>query len=95
MVLASRPVLSLSRLAARPVGAASAILMPLAPSTLRIELISVVLPTPGPPVMTRTFDTRASRSAARWLSARVMPALASTQGMAFAGSMRGQGSAPS
>ena len=94
MVFASRPVLSLSRLAARPVGAASAISMPLAPSTLRIELISVVLPTPGPPVMTRTLESRASRSAARWLSASVMPALASTHGMAFAGSMCGQGSAP-
>ena len=32
---------------ARPVGAASAISMSLAPSTLRIESISVVLPTPG------------------------------------------------
>jgi hypothetical protein len=50
-------------LRARPVGAASAILTSLAPSTLRIELISVVLPTPGPPVMTRTFESRASRSA--------------------------------
>jgi hypothetical protein len=63
--LDSRPVLSLSRLTARLVGAASAISIPLAPSTLRIELITVVLPTPGPPVVTRTFEGRASRSAAR------------------------------
>ena len=53
----------------------------------RIELTSVVLPTPGPPVMTRTFDRRASRTASRWLSASVMPALASTHGMAFAASI--------
>ena len=95
MVFASRPVLSPSRLAARPVGAARAISTPLEASTLRMALINVVLPTPGPPVMTRTLESRASRSAARWLSASVTPALASTQGIAFAGSTCGQGSAPS
>ena len=41
--------------------------------------------TPGPPVMTRTFDRSASRTASRWLSARVTPALLSTHGMAFVG----------
>jgi len=61
MVLASRPVLSLSRLAARPVGAARAMSIPLAPSTFRMALISVVLPTPGPPVITRTLESRARR----------------------------------
>ena len=61
MVFASRPVLSLSRLAARPVGAARAISTPVDASTLRIELIRVVLPTPGPPVITRTLESKASR----------------------------------
>ena len=68
MVLASRPVLSASRLAARPVGAASATFDSLAASTLRIELTRVVLPTPGPPVTTSTL--RAQRQAQRLPLAR-------------------------
>ena len=51
------------RLAARPVGAQSRSLTPLAARMRRIELTMVVLPTPGPPVMTSTFDSRASRIA--------------------------------
>ena len=35
----------------------------------------VVLPTPGPPVMTSTLDISASRIAATWLSARASPVL--------------------
>src|SRR6266852_2386443 len=58
MVLASNLVASVIRLAARPVGAHSDRLMPLAARMRRIELTMVVLPTPGPPVMTSTFDDR-------------------------------------
>jgi hypothetical protein len=53
----------------------------------RIELTMVVLPTPGPPVMTSTFDNRASRIAATWLSANDKPVFCSTHGSAFSGSM--------
>jgi hypothetical protein len=38
-----------------------------------MELTMVVLPTPGPPVMTRTLERRASRTASAWLVARVSP----------------------
>ena len=54
----------------------------------------VVLPTPGPPVMTSTFDVSASRMAATWLSASASPVLCSIHGSAFSGSMAGQGSLP-
>jgi hypothetical protein len=87
-------VLSDSRFAARPVGAASATLTPLTLRIFRIELTSVVLPTPGPPVMTRTFDRSARRTASRWLSARVTPALLSTQGMAFSSGSAAVAAAP-
>ena len=59
MVLTSSPVLSDRRLAVRPVGAQRANATRLAPITFRTELTSVVLPTPGPPVMTSTFDRSA------------------------------------
>ena len=58
-------MLSDSRLAARPVGAQSAIATVLASRIFRIELTRVVLPTPGPPVITSTLDTRATRTASR------------------------------
>ena len=45
------PQASLMRLAARPVGAASAI-SPWTLSSLMMHLMIVVLPVPGPPVMT-------------------------------------------
>jgi hypothetical protein len=60
----------------------------------RIALTMVVLPTPGPPVMTSTLQIRASRMAAIWLSARAKPMCFSTQGKALSGSIRGQGSVP-
>jgi hypothetical protein len=60
----------------------------------RIELTRVVLPTPGPPLTTSTFVVSASRTASRWLAASVTPALLSTQGMAFAASIAGQGRTP-
>ena len=50
-VLASMPQASLMRLAARPVGAASAI-SPLTLSRRMMHLMIVVLPVPGPPVIT-------------------------------------------
>ena len=55
MVFASSPVLSDNRFAARPVGAQSATRTCLAIRIFRIELTSVVLPTPGPPVITTTL----------------------------------------
>ena len=63
MVLASNPVASVIRLAARPVGAQSSSLTPLAARMRRIELTIVVLPTPGPPVITSTLDRSARRIA--------------------------------
>ena len=54
----------------------------------------VVLPTPGPPVMTKTFDRRASRIAAICVSASFKPVFFSIQGSAFSGSMYGQGRVP-
>src|SRR5256886_5702928 len=53
MVLASKPVASVRRLAARPVGAHSNSSVPFAARMRRIALTMVVLPTPGPPVMTK------------------------------------------
>jgi len=60
----------------------------------RIEFISVVLPTPGPPVITSNLEVRARRIASFWLSARAMLSFCSTQEMACSGSMCGQGGAP-
>ena len=91
IVFASNPVLSERRLAARPVGAPSAIETFLAIRILRIELTSVVLPTPGPPVITRTLETSAVRSAWLWLSASASLVRVSTQGMALSASIDGQG----
>ncbi len=82
------------RLAARPVGAHRANSTRLAPITFRTELTSVVLPTPGPPVMTSTVDRNASRSASCWLSAKASPVRPSTHGMALSASIGGQGGAP-
>ena len=65
MVLASRPQASASRRAARPVGAASVGLTPRWTSATSSERSSVVLPVPGPPVITVTLLCSAHRSAAR------------------------------
>ncbi len=91
MVRPSSPVLSVSRLAARPVGAHSATCTPLAPSTFRMEFTRVVLPTPGPPVITSTLLRTARVSASIWLGASWRPVLPSTQGIALATSIAGQG----
>ncbi|GLI95533.1 hypothetical protein LMG27198_45250 [Methylocystis echinoides] len=50
---------------------------------------NVVLPTPGPPVTTATFEARTVSTAARCEAANVFPVRASTQGMAFAASIVG------
>lgn len=94
IVRASRPVVSDSRLAARPVGAASSIRTPFAARMRRIALTIVVLPTPGPPVITSSFERSASATAARWLSASASPIRASTQGIARSASISPQGGRP-
>src|SRR5277367_1509225 len=94
IVFASRPVLSDRRLAARPVGAHNAIAMVFARRILRIELTSVVLPTPGPPVITSTFEASATRTAAIWLWASASFVCFSTQGIALSASINGQGGLP-
>ena len=52
IVFASIPMDSVIRLAARPVGAQRRQFTPLARTIPKSELTNVVLPTPGPPVMT-------------------------------------------
>ena len=73
MVLASRAVLSDIFLAARPVGAASKICTLRLLSTTRMLLSSVVLPTPGPPVITITLDATAIASASFWVAPSEIP----------------------
>ncbi len=94
MVLASIPVLYERRLAARHVGAASATVMPFTTKMRRMAFTRVVLPTPGPPVITMTFDDSAFLTASLWLAARVTPSFRSTHGMAFSKSISGQAGWP-
>ena len=68
--------------------------MPFAARIRRIALTIVVLPTPGPPVMTSTLAISASRIAAIWLSARTSPIRFSTHGRALSASIRGHGRVP-
>jgi len=82
------------RLAARPVGAQRRSLAALADRMRRIEFTMVVLPTPGPPVMTSTFERSARRMASAWLAARVSPVRLSIHGRALPASISGQGTAP-
>jgi hypothetical protein len=89
MVLASMPVASAMRLAARPVGAQSRIFAPLNERMRRIEFTMVVLPTPGPPVMTSTLERSARRMASAWLTVSVSPVRPSIQGRAFSPSIFG------
>ena len=63
MVFASRPEASWSRRAARPVGAASVGFKPTSASATSSERSSVVLPVPGPPVITVTRTQGASQRA--------------------------------
>ena len=94
IVLASKPDASVIRFAARPVGAHSRRLVPFAARMRRMALMMVVLPTPGPPVITNTLDIKASRIAATWLSASARPIRSSTHGSALSGSIQGQGNGP-
>ena len=63
MVLAGRIVAFSMRLAARPVGAARAVTMPLFSKIVSTWFRIVVLPVPGPPVMTQTGQEAASITA--------------------------------
>ena len=65
MVDASSPVDSASRLAARPVGAQRRARTPFARTTVSTAFTIVVLPTPGPPVMTVTRSRIAEATASR------------------------------
>src|SRR5262249_46989645 len=94
IVLASRPVLSDSRFAARPVGAQSSIPTVLASRIFSRELTSVGLPTPGPPVITSTLAPSATRMASFWLSASAIFVPPSTQGIALSALIGGQGGSP-
>ena len=89
IVFASKPVVSVSRFAARPVGAHSRHFTPLARRIIRMEFTSVVLPTPGPPVMTTTRFARTVFSASRWLGASVLPVCCSHHATAFSKSIGG------
>ena len=73
MVLASRPVASLILRAALPVGAASITLWPRRSWIAMIDLIMVVFPVPGPPVMTITFLSTESLTARACCSERARP----------------------
>src|ERR1700693_1034936 len=85
MVLASKPVASVIRLAARPGGAHNKSRTPFAARMRRMALTMVVLPTPGPPVMTSTLETRASLMAIAWLSARTSPTRCAIHGQRLIG----------
>ena len=74
MVAASCPVSSASRLAARPVGAASTTLAPLARASATTERTVKLFPQPGPPVSTATREVSASRTASSCSGASGAPA---------------------
>ncbi len=73
MVEASRPVSSLMRLAARPVGAVSNAVSPILSYSDRIARIEVVLPVPGPPVITIIWRRAAFCRIRRCWGAKDMP----------------------
>ena len=89
IVLASMPVVSNRRFAARPVGAHNRHLTFLALKTGRIAFARVVLPTPGPPVMMSDRLVSACLSAACWLGASSLPTFCWHQTMAFPKSIGG------
>src|SRR6266567_6802206 len=90
MVLASKPVVSESRLAARPVGAHNWQRTFLARRMSRMALTKVVLPTPGPPVMMSARFERACFKAACWLGGNSLPVFCWHQEIAFSRSIRGK-----
>ena len=73
IVLASSPVCSLMRLAARPVGAASSTRTPFARRIRRIVSRVEVLPTPGPPVTTASLAPSTRRTASSCEGESVLP----------------------
>ena len=89
IVLASMPVVSVSRFAARPVGAHNRHFTFFALRMVKMELTKVVLPTPGPPVMTTTRFSRTVFSASRWLGASVLLVRCWHQVTAFSKSIGG------
>ena len=94
MVFASRPVDSASRLAARPVGAQSSTRSDLARKISMMPRTMVVLPVPGPPVMTSSFCVTASRIASRWLLGEGDPHLPLGPPMAASTLTAGSGCGP-
>ena len=94
---ADAPVASASRLAARPVGAASATWTPFFSRIDTMPRTIVVLPTPGPPVITATFADSAVVTASTCCRASAMPASRSYQAIARSRSIsvRGAGAASS
>ena len=68
--------------------------MALAETMRRIEFTMVVLPTPGPPVMTSTLALSARPMASAWLVASLSPIRPSIHDNAFGASISGQGTAP-
>ncbi len=87
MVAASWPVSSARRLAARPVGAASTILAPLARASSTTDRTVNDFPQPGPPVSTATLEVRASRTAAACSGASSTPVRPRSQPSALSQSM--------
>src|SRR5512136_1887363 len=75
------------RLAALPVGAANMILALMADKIFRMALMMVVLPVPGPPVITMTLFSAARWTASICLSASVMESFSCTHWMAFSESI--------
>ena len=74
MVFASFPVASLIRFAARPVGAAQRISLPIYSKAFIMPNTVVVLPVPGSPVSTMNFDPMDVRIASFCTSSYSMPA---------------------
>src|SRR5258705_5506362 len=89
MVFASIRVVANRRLAAGPVGADKAQRTFFARRIFRIALTIVVLPTPGPPVITSARFVSAWVTASRWVGASDMPALPSNHSSALGTSIVG------
>src|SRR5882724_11557150 len=83
MVLASSPVVSVRRFAARPVGAQSNTSIFLAWRIWRILVTLVVFPTPGPPVITVTLLPKAIATASCCEGESVRAVFCSTQVTAY------------
>ena len=88
-MLAGRPVDSSRRLAARPVGAASATRVPMRRKLPAIQRISVVLPVPGPPVSTPTLLSSSRDAAACCAADSSIPVPPAAAAMAAAGPRAG------